>query len=93
MRVWLSAQTGEGLELLLQAISERVGDEVYHHWLRLEPSEGSFRAQLYAQGAVLNEITDETGAMEIEIRLQKKDFLQLLSRAGIRPERYLKVVH
>ncbi len=92
-RVWLSAHSGEGIELLLDAITELVGAEVVHQWLKVESREGFFRAQLYAQGAVLNERTGENGEMELEVRLQKRDFLQLLSRAGIAPDRYLESVH
>lgn len=93
VRVWLSAQQGIGIELLFDAISELVGSDIVHQWLSIDPSEGYFRSQLYAQGAVINERADEQGAMELEVRLQKKDFLQLLSRAGIEPERYNQSKH
>lgn len=93
VRVWLSAQQGLGIDLLFDAISELVGCDVVHQWLSVQPSEGYFRSQLYARGAVINERTDEQGAMELEVRLQRRDFLQLLSRAGISPDRYLAAEH
>ena len=89
IRVWLSAVTGAGTDLLFQAVSERLADDICHQQLCLKASEGQFRAQLYAQGAVLNETIDEQGQMNLEIRLQKKDLLQILSRLGINPERCL----
>lgn len=93
VRVWLSAQQGLGIDLLFKAISELVRTDVVHQWLSVDPAEGYFRSQLYAQGAVLNERTDDQGMMELEVRLQKRDFLQMLSRAGINPDRYLKPTH
>lgn len=89
-RVWLSAQRGTGVDLLFKAMSERVAGDVIHQWLAVSPAEGYFRSQLYAQGAVVNERVGDKGEMELEVRLQKKDFLQLLSRAGIEPERYIQ---
>ncbi len=88
-RVWLSAVTGEGTDLLFQAVSERLCDDLFHDTLCLQPSEGQLRAHLYAQGAVVRERIDEAGRMLVEVRLQKKDLLQLLSRLGIPTERYL----
>ncbi|MCW8887105.1 MAG: GTPase HflX [Motiliproteus sp.] len=93
LRVWMSANTGAGVDLLLQSMTELLGQEIVHSWLHIEPREGQLRAQLYAQGAVLNERADECGNMELEVRLQKRDFLQLLSRVGIAPDRFIKPVH
>ncbi len=91
-RVWVSAVTGEGVELLLDVISERLGEEMFHDQLRLAPSDGNLRAQLYAQGAVLREEVDEQGDMLLEVRLQMKDFRRILSRLGIRQEQYLSAM-
>lgn len=88
-RVWVSAVTGEGVDLLLAAISERLGEEMFHQTLTLTPTQGSLRAQLYAQGAVVTENVDESGQMQLEIRLQLKDFRRILSRLGIAQEQYL----
>jgi GTP-binding protein HflX len=88
-RVWVSAVTGEGLDLLLAAISERLGEAMFHQTLTLTPAQGSLRAQLYAQGAVVSEDVDENGQMRLEIRLQLKDFKRILSRLGIDQEQYL----
>lgn len=88
-RVWLSAVSGDGIDLLFQAISELLADDMFHEELSLRPDEGGLRAQFYAQGAVLNESVDEQGQISLEVRLQKKDLLQLLSRMSIAPERYL----
>ena len=46
--VWLSALSGEGLDLLLQAIVECLPSQVVHKHLRLQPDQGAFRAALYS---------------------------------------------
>lgn len=89
MRVWLSAVTGAGIELLSQAMAELLGDEIVHQTVHLTPGEGAFRAQLYAQGAVLQEQVDEQGEFALEVRLQKRDLLQILTRLKIHPDRFL----
>nr|WP_067287121.1 ribosome rescue GTPase HflX [Marinobacterium profundum] len=88
-RVWVSAVTGEGSELLYQAVSERLSDDIFHQTLSLPASAGQLRAQLYALNAVLRESVDASGQMQVEVRLQKKDLLRLLSRLGIPSESYL----
>lgn len=88
VRVWLSAVSGEGSDLLFQAINESLSDDVVHETMCLTPREGQLRAQLYAQGAVLNEDVDEKGQMHLEVKLQRKDLLQILSRLGMSTEQY-----
>lgn len=89
VRVWVSAVSGEGLELLAQAMSELLADDLFHDRLYLKPHEGQFRAQLYAQGAVLEETVDEHGGMELDVRLQRKDMLKLLSKLNLDPQRFM----
>ena len=88
-RVWVSAVSGAGIDLLQDAISERLGDEMFHDVMTLSPRDGNLRAQLYAQSAVVNEQVDELGQMQLEVRMQMKDFRRLLSRLGINPEQYV----
>jgi GTP-binding protein HflX len=87
VRVWLSAVTGEGHELLFQAVNELLADDVFHDDVALLPAEGQFRARLYENGAVVSEKIDEQGSIILEVRIQKKDMLQILSRLGMSQER------
>lgn len=86
-RVYLSAQSGEGLDLLLQAIADFFEEEVVHSRLRLPPSAGRLRAALYALGAVRTEQLEDSGEwlLDVEIRSQnlamlrkQHDFARLL---------------
>jgi len=68
-RVWISAVNGLGLDLVLQAIGERLSDEIYKGELVLAPSEGRLRAMLYQQGAIIEESVDEQGQFVLRVRL------------------------
>jgi len=60
-RVWLSAATGEGLELLRQALGELLGGERIQSGLQLPLSAGRLHARLKAAGAITGETVDEHG--------------------------------
>jgi GTP-binding protein HflX len=59
--VWLSAATGEGLDLLKHAIGERLAGSRVHAELRLPPRAGRLRARLIELGAVKSECYDDEG--------------------------------
>ncbi|MBS98897.1 MAG: GTPase HflX [Oceanospirillaceae bacterium] len=88
-RVWLSAQNGEGVDLLMDAIRQRLSGDMFHDTLCLDPSQGQLRAQLYAQGGVVTERVDDQGRISLEVRMPMRDIRQLLSRLQIPAERYL----
>jgi GTP-binding protein HflX len=50
IRVWLSAQTGVGVPLLFQALTERLSGEVAQHTLRLPPGRATEKPVLSASG-------------------------------------------
>ncbi len=83
VRAWVSAVTGQGLDGLFDAVVERLGEDVVHHFILLGPADGKLRASLHEAGSVLSEEHRETGDTLLEIRLQNRDWLQLLSRAGV----------
>ncbi|WP_227663243.1 ribosome rescue GTPase HflX [Marinobacter halophilus] len=83
VRAWVSAVTGQGLDMLFDAVVERLAEDVIHHFVLLGPADGKLRALLHEAGSVLSEEHRETGDSVVEVRLQNRDWLQLLSRAGI----------
>ena len=90
VRVWLSARDGRGLELLGQAIAERLGEDVIQQSIVLEHAEARLRAQFYAVGAVTAERIAADGRQELDLRLQRSDFNRLLKREGWQPDRFLE---
>ncbi|HET9836462.1 MAG TPA: ribosome rescue GTPase HflX [Rhodanobacteraceae bacterium] len=60
-RVWVSAATGKGMDLLREAIGERLSGARVHANLHLPPQAGRLRAKLIEIGAVQSERYDEHG--------------------------------
>ena len=79
-RVWLSAATGEGTELLLQAVAELVGEDMVNEELSLEPDQGGLRAALYRLGAVKAEDYGEDGVAHLSVRLPRADWNRLMKK-------------
>jgi len=82
VRAWVSAVSGAGLTELLDAISELLVEDVIHERLRLTPGQGKLRALFYGAGAVVGEQQLDNGDAELEVRMQMRDWNQLLRRAG-----------
>jgi GTP-binding protein HflX len=83
LRVWLSARDGQGIDLLKQAIAELLAVDVFSETLYLSSKYGRLRAMLFEHGAVKSERFDETGRFVLDVKLPKKDYLQILARAGM----------
>jgi len=79
-KVWISAQTGEGIDLLHQAIAKRLGGDFVLRTLHLQPSQADLRAALYNAGGVLSESIDEEGNFILETRLTKPAFEKIFHR-------------
>ena len=79
-RVWLSAATGEGTELLQQAVAELVGKDMVNERLQLTPEQGSLRAALYRMGAVEAEEYAEDGTAHLQVRLPRADWNRLMKK-------------
>ncbi len=78
-RVWVSAQSGAGLDLLREAIAELLEQDLVQECLPITPAQGRLRARLYEKGAVLAEHVDEQGQISLEIRLPRVLLAQLLA--------------
>lgn len=83
-RVWCSALTGVGLDLLKSAILERLGDTVVNCEIILTPQAGRVRASLYQQGVVLSEETQESGDIILQVRMQRIELEKLLMQEEVK---------
>jgi len=79
VRVWVSAQSGAGLDLLREAIAELLEQDLVQECIPITPAQGRLRARLYEKGAVLAEHVDEQGQISLEIRLPRVQLAQLLA--------------
>lgn len=73
-RVWLSAQTGAGTDLLIAAIGQFLGPELIHRHIVLKPEDGRARAKFFAAGAVLSEKMLPGGAIDLEVSMPRRAF-------------------
>jgi GTP-binding protein HflX len=90
IRVWLSAQTGAGLPLLLQALDEHLASEQFCATLRLTAGQARLRARLFALHAINNEHFNDDGSQRITIRLANKDWQRLLAAEQLTAEELLE---
>jgi len=82
-RVWLSAHTGEGVDLLLTALHLELGKDLHHCVLRLPPREGRARARLHAAGAILSQRALPDGGVELEVSLRRHELERICREAGL----------
>ncbi|AHF78496.1 Putative GTPase [Sodalis praecaptivus] len=77
VRVWLSAHSGEGVALLMQALTERLAGEIARHELRLPPQAGRLRSRFYQLQAIEKEWVEEDGSVGLVVRLPIIDWHRL----------------
>ncbi|UCE88754.1 MAG: GTPase HflX [Pseudomonadota bacterium] len=95
-RVWMSAATGEGLDLLLEALAELLRPTSVHQRLFLPPEAGRLRALIYRDGQVLDEQIADGGGWTLDVVMARHDWDALCKREGlethvIREERPLRL--
>lgn len=83
VRVWISAASGAGLDLLRQAIGERLYAEVRRWRLRLPANQGRLRAELFRLEAVIDEAFDDDGSAQLHIRMEEAQLKRLIGLAGL----------
>ncbi len=87
--VWLSALTGAGLDLLQQALIERLSQQYLHLQLCLPPHYSQLRAQLFALQAVQHEQYLEDGSYQLQLKLAAAQWARLLKQYGQPLENYI----
>jgi GTP-binding protein HflX len=85
-RVWLSARTGEGIELLLQAVGELLAGDLVQQDLVLRPAHARLRSRLYARGAVEHEAVDEQGLYHLKVKLARNNLIRILDEEGLQQD-------
>ena len=77
-RVWLSAKTGQGMDLLREAVVELLAGEIVEATIRLLPKQASLRSRLYEKSVIQSEDVDDLGNYLLKIRLPKEDLQRIL---------------
>lgn len=85
-KVWVSAKTGEGLDLLIQALDEWLAQDLFHARIRLPAHATRARAKLFSSHAVLTETHDEDGCSLLNIRMPRQDWQRFLHNEQLTAE-------
>ncbi len=81
--VWISAERGLGLDLLLAGITERLARFVRLARLRVPAAAGALRSRLYAAKAVREECSLDDGSIELVVELPDLELLAIARTAGV----------
>lgn len=79
-KLWLSAKTGQGTETLKIVLMDYLGADKVQCWIRLPPEASRLRSQLFALGSVLHEQSAENGDSLLEVKMQRRQFNELITK-------------
>jgi len=83
VRVWVSAKTGVGLDLLLMAMTELLSGGLVSQTVILQAKQAKLRSHLYQSKFVTAEQTNETGASTLDLRLPKAELDRILAQEDL----------
>jgi GTPase len=81
--VWISAEQAVGLDLLRNAVAERLARFARRALLKVPASAGALRSRLYAARAVRAESAGSDGSIELAVELPDLELLALARTAGV----------
>ncbi|CAE6923265.1 ribosome rescue GTPase HflX [Vibrio sp. B1FLJ16] len=81
--VWVSAMEGIGIDLLFEALTERLASQMVEHKLCIPPQyQGRFRSTFFQMKCIQSEEYDQEGNLLIDVRMQQVDWSRLEKREG-----------
>ncbi|WP_151980720.1 ribosome rescue GTPase HflX [Acinetobacter guerrae] len=88
-RVYVSAHSGQGLDLLKQAVQECLMGQLQEFELYLKPAYGKLRTQLYALNVIQSEHYDDAGKLHLKVSIAPHKLEQLIRQAHLPLEEIL----
>ncbi len=82
-RVWLSAHTGDGIELLYEALSESLSGMMTFASIKLDVQSAYIRSEIHKVGFIQKEIMNEFGQWLLEINVTSHYLERLLDKQGV----------
>jgi GTP-binding protein HflX len=82
-RIWLSSRTGEGVDLLLEAMNRYLNKHKRPHYINIPVSAGRLRAKLFDIGAVKQENIDDMGGWVMKVELEEYKLHKLCKEANL----------
>jgi len=80
VRVWLSAHTGEGAELLSEALTDCLAKNMVSYTLRIPPAQSQLRGVLYELNCISQESYATDGDWVVDIKMPAVDWNRLEKR-------------
>ncbi len=88
--VWVSALADLGIDLLFEALTERLSGIMVSHRLRIPPNEtGRMHSKFLRLRCILHEEYEQDGHLLIDVRLPQTDWLRLKKREGGRLDDFI----
>ncbi len=72
IRVWISAQTGAGIDLLLQALAEIFSNTKVKKLCHLLPDQGGIRSKLFAVAEIIEEEYTDAGGWDLLVEIDQQ---------------------
>jgi GTP-binding protein HflX len=88
-RVWLSASTGDGIDILEQTLADYFREEMISAEIKLSPAQARIRALLFELGVVQHEVVDDLGCFLLNVCISRREMNQLASREHLAIDEFL----
>lgn len=82
-RVYVSAHSQQGLDLLKKAVQEYLMGQIQSFQVRLKPEYGKLRTQLYALNVIQSENYDDEGNLHLLVSMAPQKLEQLIKQAHL----------
>lgn len=89
IRVWLSAQQGLGIDLVLSAITECLSKHMVQHRLLIPPQKSSLRGVFFEMNCIASQDYAENGDWQVDVRMEQRDWNRLIKRSDVDLESYI----
>lgn len=83
VRVWLSARSGQGLDLLYEAIAKALDNGHWAGTISLSPQQAALRAQLFALGVIESESYDQDGFAILQVNIPRVEINRISKKLGL----------
>lgn len=83
-RVWVSSKTGEGIDLLYQALAEQLSGMMTRAKIELDVMSAYIRSEIHNIGYIHNEKVDDFGQWILEINVTHHYLSKLLNKKGVK---------
>ena len=83
VRIWVSAQSGQGFTELLEAIAEMLHKDIVTGTVSLDVSQARLRALLYDRATIVAERELTEGGWELEVEIDRRGYQELRRREDL----------